>query len=167
MDTADPMVDPVGPEGAGDPLRAYRSWATALFALLAALIIVVGALALGALGGQAPLLLAAAFSTALLGLVVLVALVIGLGRLAPWAIHAIQPVCVILIAFGVLRVLVGFAAGTLTIPLEAIGAALVLSRDHRPAIMPPLDAGGRRTMWLATGAFFVAQALPLLSVPLQ
>ena len=58
---------------------------------------------------------------------------------------------------------IAFGGGEISIPLEAIGAAMVLTRDHRLEILPALDEGGRRTMWIVVAVLTVLQVLPLFS----
>ena len=59
-------------------------------------------------------------------LIVLVSLIRGLGDGAPWAFHAVAPVCYVLIASGMVRLLLSLAGGGLLIPLEALAALPVL-----------------------------------------
>ena len=127
-----PVDDAAGTIAADpDPLRPYRSWARALFAILLAVALVASALVLSAMPSVSPVVLASAMASALAGIAVLTAVVVALGRAAPWAIHAIAPLCVVLIVFGVARSLLALTANEISIPLEAIGGCFVLSRDHR------------------------------------
>ena len=155
------------PPPSSDPLRPYRAWATVLFAILATVAIVVGAIVLGSPTGLAPSTLAVLIAPAVLGIVVLVVLLVALGRVEPWAVHAIQPVCLVIIVAGVARSVVALAGGEILIPLEVIGGLMVLSRDHRAVLLPPLDPGGRRTMLVAVGLMIVAQVLPVIGLPIQ
>lgn len=164
MDMPSTLVEP--PPGA-DPLRPYRAWATVLFAILAIVGILVGVVVLGSPTGVPPATLAVAIAPALLGIVVLLVLVFALGRVDPWAVHAIQPICLVLIVAGVVRSLVALSGGEISIPLEVIGALMVLTRDHRAALLPPLDGSGRRTVMVVVGLMIVVQVLPLIGVPFQ
>jgi hypothetical protein len=110
----------IAPPERADPLEPYRRWAAVLFWLLAGISLIGVVIALG-VGG--PLVLGFLVS-ALIGLVVLVVQAAALGRREPWAVHAIQPLCYVIIAAGVFRVIVAFTHGTVTIPLEVIGALL-------------------------------------------
>jgi hypothetical protein len=100
--------------------------------------------------------------SALIGLVVLVVEAAALGRREPWAVQAIQPLCYVIIAAGVFRVIVALTHGTLTIPLEVIGALLVLSREHGSSSLPAVDEADRWRVSLAVGALVVANVLPYL-----
>ena len=88
--------------------------------------VVVSALVLSAVPSVSPVVLASAMASALAGIAVLTAVVVALGRAEPWAIHAIAPLCVVLIVFGVGRSLLALTASEISIPLEAIGGAFVL-----------------------------------------
>ncbi len=158
LGAAPPTVPP-------DPLRAYRSWASALFTILLAVALLVTVLALGGMAAFGVAALAIALVGVALVIVVLVAEISGLRRVAPWAVHAIRPLCLILIIAGLVRFAAGLLDSRVDIPLEALGALLVLTRPHPGSAMPALDDAGRRARSLVVGGFVVAQALPLLVLP--
>ena len=168
----EPIVDPslVPPRGrpaTADPLRAYRSWATVLCTLLV-IVGVVGVVAVVAAAPDGdPWLLVLALGTAVLGIGVFGVEALGLDARAAWAVHAVRPLCVVLIVGGVIRALAALSATNVTIPLEAIGALFVLSRDHGPALLPPLDQAGRRRMALVVGLAVAVQLLPAVAEPLR
>jgi hypothetical protein len=157
------MDTPAGPPTVDDPLRPYRSWASVLFALLAIVGLVVLVLVLTRLPEVAQSVLVLALVPSGIGIALFFLVVLALGRMEPWAVHAIQPVCVVLIVAGIVRSVIAFGGGEISIPLEAIGAAMVLTRDHRLEILPALDEGGRRTMWIVVAVLAVLQVLPLFS----
>jgi hypothetical protein len=160
-----------GPIGASpadsDPLRQYRAWATALFVILLVVALVASAIVLAALPSVSPITLVGAVTNTLVGIAVLTIVAVALGRAEPWAVHAIAPMCVVLVVVGVGRSLVALTASEINIPLEAVGGALVLTRDHRAALLPPLDAGGRRMTSVIVLVFSAVQLLgavgPLLT----
>ena len=93
----------------------------------------------------------------------LVVLYQGLGRADAWADRAMVRVCILLIVTGVFRVLLDASQSRVTIPLEAIGAAIVLAARPASGAMEPLDAAGERRATLILGALLVAQVVPLLA----
>lgn len=155
-------MDATTTETPADPLAQYRSWASVLFAILGAVALIGGAVVISSTAGTYSAVLLA---TVGLGAVIYIALALLIGRGDPWAIHAIVPVCVLLIVTGLLRTAIALGSGTITIPLELIAAVAVISRDHRPEIMPRVDDGGRRRMWLAVGGLVVSTLLPYVAEP--
>lgn len=145
-----------------DPLARYRSWASVLFAILGAVALIGGAVVISSTSGPYGVVLLA---TVGLGAAIFIGLSLLIGRGTAWAIHAIVPVCVLLIVTGLIRTAIALATGTITIPLELIAAVAVISRDHRPEVMPALDERGRRRMWLAVGGLIVSQLLPYVAEP--
>jgi hypothetical protein len=149
-------------------LDQYRRWARFLFALLA---IVTGiGLVLTAVAGQLltdrlatawPLVALIAINVGAT-LVVLLLLIRGLGLGTTWVLHAVAPVCYVLIAFGTLRALLGLAGGQILIPFEAIGALLVLTRPHGAELLPVATDDDRRRMRLVTAVLVVTYFLPLI-----
>jgi hypothetical protein len=148
----------IAPPEHASPLEPYRHWAAVLFWLLAATSLIAVVIALG-VGGSLAL---GYVVSALIGLVVLLDEATALGRRAPWAIHAIRPLCYVIIAAGVFRVIVALTHGTVTIPLEVIGALLVLSREHGSSSLPAVDEPDRWRVSLAVGALIVANVLAYL-----
>ena len=151
-----------------EALDSFRRLARFLFAILA-LVVAVGAVMLFVGVGLGPARLAAVWPLVLIlganlaaTLFVLVSLFRGLGRASPWALHAVVPVCWVLIVIGVARAVISLTQNQVLLPLEAIGALLVLSRPHGPDIMPPATAEDRRRATLATGALFASYFVPLV-----
>jgi hypothetical protein len=145
-----------------DPLAQYRSWASILFAILGAVALIGGAVVISSTAGAYSAVLLA---TVGLGAVIYIVLALFIGRGDPWAIHAIVPVCVLLIVTGLVRTAIALGSGTITVPLELITAVAVITRDHRPEIMPPITGSGRRRMWLAVGGLVVSTLLPYVAEP--
>jgi hypothetical protein len=140
-----------------DPLRQYRSWASVLFALLGAVALIAGALVIPATSAPLSVVLLA---TVGLSAAVLFGVSLAVDRGVAWAIHAIGPLCALLIAAGLLRAAVALSHSEITVPLEVLGAIAVVSRPHPPAAMPPLTETGRRRMWLVVAALVISQLLP-------
>jgi hypothetical protein len=155
-------MDATTTEAPADPLAQYRSWASVLFAILGAVALIGGAFVIPATPAPYSIVL---LVTVGLAAVIFIGLALGIGRGDPWAIHGIAPVCVLLIVTGLIRTAIAVGSGTLTIPLELIAAVAVITRDHRPELMPPISESGRRRMWLAVGALVVSQLLPYIAEP--
>ena len=154
----------------GDPaaLDLFRRWARFLFALLA-LVTAVGIVLVPIGVGVDPARLAAAWPLILIiavnvaaTLIVLIGLVRGVSNWSPWALHAVVPVCGVLIAIGVARTLIAFAQGRPFVPLEALGAIIVLTRPHGPDIMPGATLSDRRRVTVVTGVLFASYFVPLV-----
>lgn len=168
-DTADPpvalTVDPTEAARAVDPTKAalarYRRRGRILFILLAVFVLVVGGIVL-ALGGAdaSPRTILLAAIGLVIGLAVDYVLIVGLGAARPWADHATVVVCVILLLTGVTRSLIRLTNGAIDIPLEAIGAALVLAA--RPAAFPPSQPGDDMRVGLVALAALVSAGWPLV-----
>ena len=150
------------PPAPDDPLRPYRSWATVLFMILVLTGLLGIAVVVAAAQGAGTRVILVAASTAVLGVAVFAVAAFGLDRRAPWAVHAVQPICLVLIVSGLLRSGLALASGRIDIPLEVIGALLVFTRDHRPELLPAIDPGGHRMMSLVVGAVIAVQLLPVL-----
>jgi hypothetical protein len=149
-------------------LDQYRRWARFLFGLLA-IVTGIGLVLVVAGGTLVTDRLAAAWPlVALVGLnvgatlVVLLTLIRGLGLGTAWALHAVAPVCYVLIAFGLVRALLAFTRGEVLFPLEAIGALLVLSRPHGLELLPPASDDDRRRVTLVAGVLVVTFFAPLI-----
>jgi hypothetical protein len=162
-------IEPEGPRRT-DPARLdqYRRWARFLFVLLA-IVAGVGLVLLLVGGGIDPRRLAASWPLgAVLGLnvgatvVVLLIMIQGLRDGAPWALHAVAPVCYVLIAFGLIRLLLALTGGGFLVPLETIAALLVLSRPHGPELLPAASDDDRRRVRLATAVMALTYFVPLL-----
>lgn len=154
----------------GDPaaLDPFRRWARFLFALLA-LVAGVGIVLVPIGVGVDPARFAAAWPLILIialnvaaTLIALVSLIRGLSSWSPWALHAVVPVCAVLIAIGIARLLIALTQVQLTIPLEALGALLVLTRPHGPDIMPGATLSDRRRVTVVTGVIFASYFVPLV-----
>lgn len=154
----------------GDPaaLDQFRRWAQFLFALLA-LVAAVGIVLVPVGVGLDPTRFAAAWPLILIvavnvvaTLIALVSLFRGLGGWSPWALHAVVPVCAVLIAIGIARVLIALTQSQLMVPLEALGALLVLTRPHGPDIMPGASLSERRRVTVVTGVIFASYFVPLV-----
>jgi hypothetical protein len=154
------------PAEPADPLDQYRRWATGLFWVLAVFGLIVGLLTLGA-AGAGPAVLAIVVLSVGLDIAVLLTVVAALGRREAWAVHAIRPICFMLLAAGLVRVIVALTRSTITVPLDAIGVAMVLSREHRPSYLPALSPPDQRRINLAVGALVAAQLLPFLAEPVR
>jgi hypothetical protein len=164
------LVDGQPALGTGDlaALDQFRRWARFLFAILA-LVAAVGVVLVPMGVGLDPARLLAAWPLILIltaniaaTLIVLLSLVRGLGRGSTWALHAVVPVCGVLIAIGLVRTLIAVTQNQVLIPLEAIGALLVLTRPHGPDIMPLPTNEDRRRVTIATGALFASYFVPLV-----
>lgn len=149
-------------------LDPFRRWARFLFAILA-LVAAVGLVFVPLTVGVDPARLAAVWPLVLIlavnlaaTLIVLASLFRGLGRWSAWALHAVVPVCGVLIAIGIARAVIALTQGQITPPLEALAAVLVLTRPHGPDILPPATADDRRRATLATGALFASYFVPLV-----
>lgn len=154
----------------GDPaaLDQFRRWARFLFALLA-LVAAVGIILVPIGVGVDPARFAAAWPLILIiavnvsaTLIVLISLIRGLSSWSPWALHAVVPVCLVLIAIGIARLLIALTQIQLTVPLEALGALLVLTRPHGPDIMPGATLSERRRVTVVTGVIFASYFVPLV-----
>jgi hypothetical protein len=166
-----PSNEPVGPLGPAiptvepvDPIEPYRRWATGLFAILVVIGIVGTVVVLGAIPdlGVFWVLLA----SVVLLIAILLAVILGLRRRDAWAVHAIAPICYVIIAAAAIRAGVALSQGNITIPLEGIGALMVLSRNHRSELLPAITEPGRRRVWLAVAGIVVAQLLPVVTGPI-
>ena len=140
-----------------DPLEPHRRWASTLFTILA-IVGIVGGIVLAATPNPAQIQLLLA--SILLAALALLAVVNALWREDEWAVHAIAPLCYVIIAAGVIRALAALSQGTIPVPLEVIGAAMVLSREHRATLLPLLDVARRRRARVAVAAVIVANLLP-------
>jgi hypothetical protein len=156
---------PVADEPALDELERFRRRGRYLFTFLAVVSAVFGSLVIFSPGGvDRPVLswlvgavgIASAF-------VVSYVLVMGLSDGRPWADRAAVVACSALLAAGVLRSLGRLTAGAFEIPIDAIGAALVLAAQpasFRLGSMPDLARG--RVVLIALGAGFAALS-PLIA----
>ena len=159
-----PTDAPLPPDD--DPLRQYRRWATVLFVVLA-LVGIVGAVVVLSVADTVPTsTVLQLLGTVVLGTGVMVIVVLALGRGEAWAVHSIVPLCTVIIAAGLIRVIMALASSRIDIPLDVIGALMVLTRPHPASSLPSLDQAGERTRSVAVGAFIVAQVVPYLSTAL-
>lgn len=146
-----------------DPLREFRSWSSVLLALLGAVTLVAGAFVVPST--YAPHTLVVVVATAAgAGVFIVTSLLIGRGD--AWAIHAVVPICALLILAGLVRTAAAFTRNEISVPLEVLGAIAVLTRPHGSDVMPVLTTRGRRSVWLAVGTLVVSQLLPYAASPL-
>lgn len=147
-------------------MERYRRRARTLFVVLSIVAMLVVAVAVG-LGyiHIPPEERAVLFAGQALVLVAYVVLYRALGRGDGWADRATLWVCAILIASGAIRSLVDLGSARITIPLEAIGAALVIRA--RPASgIPVVVSAAARDRGLAASviaAVLLAQLVPALA----
>jgi hypothetical protein len=150
-------------EAPTDPLGDFRSWSSVLFALLGAVTLIVGAVIVPSTYAPQSYVVVAATAVGA-GILIVTSLLIIRGD--AWAIHAVVPICIVVILAGLLRAAAAFSRNEITVPLEVLGAIAVLSRPHGSDVMPVLTAEGRRSVWLAVGTLVVSQLLPYATSPL-
>jgi hypothetical protein len=150
-------------------LDQYRRWARFLFGILAILAAIGLVLVPATTGGVDPARVAAVWPLVVIltanvaaTLVVLVSLIRGLTHWSSWAIHAVQPVCIVLIVIGGMRALIAVAQGEVLLPLESVGGLLVLTRSHPADLLPPATADDRRRVTIAAAAMFASYFVPLV-----
>ena len=150
-------------------LDQYRRWARFLFGILAILAAIGLVLVPATTGGVDPARLAAVWPLVVIltanvaaTLIVLVSLIRGLTNRSSWAIHAIQPVGIVLIVIGGMRAIIALTQGQVLLPLESIGGLLVLTRPHPADLLPPATADDRRRVAIATAAMFASYFVPLV-----
>ena len=150
-------------------LDQYRLWARFLFVVLALVAAIGLVLAPVRSGGIDPARVAAVWPLLFItlvdfavSLIALLSLIRGLTRWSAWAIHAIQPVCIVLIAIGGIRLLIGLTQGQLLLPLETVAGILVLTRPHPADLLPPATPDDRRRVAIAAGAMFASYFVPLV-----
>ena len=153
-----PGAEPPSEFAPSDPLEPYRRWAAVLFTIIALVGIVATVIVLGAMPDQAEFFVL--IGSVVLFVATLLAVVMGLRRRQPWSVHAVAPMCYVIIVAAVIRVVVALSQGDITIPLEGLGALMVLTRDHRAGYLPALTDQDRRRVWLAVGITVFAQVLP-------
>jgi hypothetical protein len=167
---------PIEPEPT-PTIEPYVRWARVLFIVLAAvtviglvlLVVGSGLVAGSGLAPEAELVAGATPAFVVLGLTGLAslgifgALVVGLGNWRAWAIHAVAPVCYFLIAVGVLRVAIALTRGEILVPLETIGALLVLTRPHPRAALPRASDDDQPLVRLTVIALIATYVLPYLT----
>lgn len=146
--------------GRPPPLEGFDRWARILCYALGAMGILIGIADINGVmtAATGAIVLASVF----LGAAVLLGVARGLEARRAWGRPAATLVLWILVAVGVLRVVLGaMSKGTLTIPLEAIGAGLVLA--SLPAGQRrDLGQGSDRSVALVFGSLYgVAALLPL------
>jgi hypothetical protein len=161
------MAATTPPPGAGpelvDPVDGYRRWAMILFGLLLAVIVVAAVVVLAA-GVTSDAILVPLLLQGGLATVLLVVLLLGLRDRRPWALTAIAPICAILIVAGILQVARALGDGDIRVPLEALGALLVLSRRPPIGAVAPVDANGRSIRLALLILFGVSTFLPMVPV---
>ena len=153
----------VTPDATVDPLAEFRSWSSVLFALLGAVTLVAGAVVVPAIHAPQTYVVIAAMTVGA-GIYFVASLAIGRGD--AWAIHAVVPICVLLIIAGLVRMAGAFTRNEISVPVEVLGAIAVLTRPHLRDAMPALSPRGRRSVWLAVGGLVVSQLLPYAASPL-
>lgn len=144
----------------GGPAR-FRRRGRWLFTALAFFSVIVGGVVItfGAVDGPLRVVDLAAIGV-LIGVVVDVVMVFALAERRSWAHRATVAVCLVLLVTGLLRSVLRLASGTIEIPLDAIGAALVLA--VRPAVFAPELPGDGRRIGLVVAAALVSTIWPLL-----
>lgn len=149
-------------EPAAEALARFRRRGRLLFTLLAFWSVILGGvvIALGPTDHPLRLVVVTMIGVAI-GLALDVALVFGLAERRPWADRATIVVCGIFLVAGILRLLVRLSSGSLEIPLDAIGAALVLA--ERPTTLAPDLLGDRRRIGLVAAAALLAAVMPLVA----
>jgi lysylphosphatidylglycerol synthetase-like protein (DUF2156 family) len=148
---------PIASAAAPDALEPYRRWAGVLFAILTLMAIVASAAVITRSSGQAAVIILA---STLLTVTALLAVVVDLDRGRWWAVQAIAPLCYVFVVVGVLRALIALSQNNVSIPLEAIGALMVLSREHGRENLPELIEPDRRNVTLAVAAMVAVALLP-------
>ncbi len=164
MEPAQGAIQPasaVANDPTADPLARFRRRGRILFTFLAFWSVVIGGVVITAGGVDRPGLsvLVAAIGL-VIGVAVAWALVVGLNAGRPWADRATVIVCGILVAAGVIRSLIRLSDGAIDIPLDAIGAALVLA--VRPSALPVARPGDGRRIGLVVAATLVSAFWPLV-----
>jgi hypothetical protein len=156
-------------------IEPYVRWARVLFIVLAAVtviglvLLVTGSGLVAGSGLAADAVADAAPAFVVLGLTGLVslgifgALVVGLGDRREWAIHAVASVCYVLILVGVLRVALALTRSEILVPLETIGALLVLTRPHPRAALPVATDDDQRRVWVIVIVLVATYVLPYLT----
>jgi len=106
-------------------LGQYRDWARFLFAILALLAAIGLILVPSSTGGLDPTRIAAVWPIVLIltlnvaaTLLVLVSLIRGLSRRSTWALHAVMPVCIVLIVIGTFRTLIALTQGQIQLSFD-------------------------------------------------
>jgi hypothetical protein len=169
-------MDDSPPQPAPPPsIEPYVQWARVLFIVLAAVtviglvLLVTGSglvagsrLAADAVADAAPAFVVLGL-TGLVSLGIFGALVVGLGDRRAWAIHAVAPVCYVLILVGVLRVALALTRSEILVPLETIGALLVLTRPHPRAALPVATDDDQRRVWVIVIVLVATYVLPYLT----
>lgn len=168
-DVTEPATDPAATSGDLRGLDQYRRWARFLFGILAILAAIGLVLVPATSGGIDPTRVAAVWPLLVIltanvaaTLIVMLSLIRGLTRWSTWAIHAIQPVCIVLIVIGGMRALIAIAQGQVLLPLETVGGVLVLTRPHAADLLPPATADDRRRVAIAAAAMFASYFVPLV-----
>lgn len=155
------IIDAERAAGRPPPLESFERWARILCYALGALGVLVGIVAIvGGVAGSTGMVITGSI---FVGAALLVGVAWGLGARRSWARPAAILMFWVLVIVGILRVIVVLlGAGNLTIPLEAILAAVVLTT------LPPgqrRDIGGgtdRSVAELCAGAYAMAALLPLV-----
>ena len=167
--TTQPASHPAAASGDLRGLDQYRRWARFLFAILAILAAIGLVLVPTTSRGIDPARVAAVWPLLVIltanvaaTLIVMVSLIRGLTRWSAWAIHAIQPVCIVLIVIGGIRALIAVTQGQILLPLETVGGLLVLTRPHAADLLPPATPDDRRRVAIAAGAMFASYFVPLV-----
>jgi hypothetical protein len=138
-------------------LEPYRRWAGVLFAILTLVAIVAGAAVITRSSGSAAVIL---LTSAFLTVTPLLAVIVDLDRGKWWAVQAIAPICYVIVVVALLRALIALSQNNVSLPLEAIGALMVLSREHGREHLPELREPDRRNVTLAVAALVAAVLLP-------
>ncbi len=156
---------PTEPSQGPVPIEGFDRWAWILLLVLGALAVLVGGMAIDrgpAEDGPSGSAGLAAMVSLFVGAAMLFGVAWGLGARRSWARPAAVLLLWVLIAIGILRIAFALAgAGTLTLPVEAILAALVLAtlpREERRTIGHGQD---RSVAQLFAGIYAMSALLPL------
>jgi hypothetical protein len=151
---------PIPVEDVPEVLEPYRRWAGVLFAILTLVVIVASAAVITRSSGQTAVILIA---SAILTVTTLLTVIVDLDRGKWWAVQAIAPICYVLVVVGLLRAVMALSQHNVSLPLEAIGALMVLSREHGHEYQPELVEPDRRNVTLAVAALVAAVLLPYVA----
>ena len=144
------MATPDEP-AARERLVRFRRWGRTFFIVVGIFAAVVATVVLLGVADTSALIVGILVLAVSLSLGLSYVLADGLGRGLVWVDHATVMACAVLLTFGILRTALALLGGTIEIPIDAIGSAMVLSA--RPAALEPLPPTDR---WRVTTVVAVA-----------